>query len=67
MGARNSKHRLKKAVRFSTDVDILPEPQPPAPTDPRLPLDARQVFRLKKSWKGIKRKMAATGTEMFIG
>ncbi|XP_046381362.2 neuroglobin-like [Haliotis rufescens] len=35
-------------------------------TDPRLPLDQRQVFRLKQSWKGIKRNMEQTGVEMFI-
>ena len=44
----------------------LPDPAPPAPTDPRLPLNARQVFKLKKSWKGIKRNMAGTGVEMFV-
>lgn len=47
-------------------ADRLPEPAPPAPTDERLPLDSRQVFKLKKSWKGIKRSMEATGVEMFI-
>ncbi|XP_064602552.1 globin-3-like [Liolophura sinensis] len=47
-------------------ADSLPEPAPPAPTDPRLPLTARQVFKLKKSWKGIKRNMELTGVEMFI-
>ncbi|OWF35176.1 hypothetical protein KP79_PYT09656 [Mizuhopecten yessoensis] len=47
-------------------ADKLPEPAPPAPTDPRLPLDVRQVFKLKKSWKGIKRCMESTGVEMFI-
>ncbi|KAH3854806.1 uncharacterized protein LOC127870814 [Dreissena polymorpha] len=46
--------------------DHLPDPAPPAPTDPRLPLNARQVFKLKKSWKGIKRNMASTGVEMFV-
>ncbi|WAR18788.1 CYGB1-like protein [Mya arenaria] len=44
----------------------LPDPAPPAPTDPRLPLNARQVFKLKKSWKGIKRNMSQTGVEMFV-
>lgn len=44
----------------------LPDPAPPAPTDPRLPFNARQVFKLKKSWKGIKRNMASTGVEMFV-
>ncbi|XP_069118264.1 neuroglobin-like [Argopecten irradians] len=47
-------------------ADKLPEPAPPDPTDPRLPLDPRQVFKLKKSWKGIKRCMESTGVEMFI-
>lgn len=44
-------------------LDAVPEP--PA-TDPRLPLNARQVFKLKTNWKGIKRNMEPTGTEMFI-
>ena len=48
------------------DDGSLPEPAPPAPLDSRLPLDARQVFKLKKSWKGIKRHMEATGLEMFV-
>ena len=34
--------------------------------DSRLPLDARQVFKLKQSWKGIKRKIEEAGVEMFI-
>ncbi len=34
--------------------------------DPRLPLNARQVFKLKGNWKGIKRNMEPTGREMFI-
>ncbi|XP_041351101.1 uncharacterized protein LOC121370066 [Gigantopelta aegis] len=32
----------------------------------RLPLDARQVFKLKQSWRGIKRRIEETGVEMFI-
>ena len=36
-------------------------------SDKRLPLDARQVFKLKQSWKGIKRKLGEAGIEMFIG
>ena len=52
--------------RKSNGMDALPEPAAPPPTDPRLPLNARQVFKLKKSWKGIKRNMEATGVEMFI-
>ena len=34
--------------------------------DSRLPLDARQAFKLKQSWKGVKRKMEDAGIEMFI-
>ena len=34
--------------------------------DPRLPLDARQAFKLKQSWTGIKRNMEETGMEMFV-
>ncbi|CAD5122932.1 DgyrCDS11328 [Dimorphilus gyrociliatus] len=37
-----------------------------SPVDPRLPLTARQAFKLKSSWKGIKRNMEATGVEMFV-
>ena len=36
-------------------------------SDKRLPLNARQVFKLKQSWKGIKRKLGEAGIEMFIG
>lgn len=68
MGCRYSKPKTR--TRSLTDIpdmaDGLPEPSPPTPTDPRLPLTARQVFKLKKSWKGIKRCMAATGVEIFV-
>ena len=47
-------------------VVALPQPATPPPTDDRLPLNARQVFLLKKSWKGIHRNMQATGVEMFL-
>ena len=48
------------------DDDGLPEPPPPPPTDPRLPLNARQVFKLKKSWKGVGRDLISAGVEMFV-
>ena len=35
-------------------------------TDSRNPLDARQVFKIKQSWRGIRRCMEATGLEMFV-
>ncbi|GAB1599640.1 neuroglobin-like [Argonauta hians] len=34
--------------------------------DPRIPLSSRDIFKLKQSWKGIKRNMETTGVEMFI-
>ena len=34
--------------------------------DSRLPLDARQAFKLKHSWKAVKGKMDEAGVEMFI-
>ncbi|RUS79879.1 hypothetical protein EGW08_012357 [Elysia chlorotica] len=40
-------------------------PSPPAP-DPRLPLTPMQVFKLKKNWKGVKRRLEDTGVEMLI-
>ena len=33
---------------------------------PLIPLSARQVFKLQKSWKGVRREMKAAGLEMFI-
>ena len=54
-------------------VDVEPmngglvAPPAPPPTDSRLPLNAREVFKLKKSWKGIKRNMEDTGVELFVG
>ncbi|KAK6182326.1 hypothetical protein SNE40_010037 [Patella caerulea] len=47
-------------------ADGFCDPAPPAPTDSRLPLSALQVFKLKKSWKGIKRSLEPTGIEMFV-
>ena len=64
--------RKMGCLQTKTKVEPLPEtiiplptPQAPSETDPRLPLNARQVFRLKKNWKGIKRKLEVTGVEMF--
>ena len=73
MGCYSTKESALKLVGDRSPSTIvlddirLPEPSSPIPTDPRLPLTTRQVFLLKKSWKGIKRSMQATGVEMFIG
>lgn len=73
MGCKPSTQQPPSKQRIEADeitcdamADKLPEPAPPAPTDPRCPLDARQVFKLKKSWKGIKRCMESTGIELFV-
>lgn len=42
------------------------DPPPPAPTDPRLPLTAKQKYSMLASWKGISRAMEPTGVYMFI-
>ncbi|KAK8387148.1 hypothetical protein O3P69_018068 [Scylla paramamosain] len=44
----------------------LPDPPPPAPLDPRIPLTARQKFSMVKSWKGISRALEPTGVYMFL-
>lgn len=35
-------------------------------SDPRVPLNVRQIFKITKSWKAIARTMAKTGTAMFL-
>lgn len=42
------------------------DPPPPAPTDPRLPLTAKQKYSMLASWRGISRAMEPTGVYMFI-
>jgi hypothetical protein len=34
--------------------------------DPRIPLTGRQIFLIKRSWKGISRNMCETGINMFL-
>ncbi|XP_076464737.1 uncharacterized protein LOC143296596 [Babylonia areolata] len=34
--------------------------------DPRIPLTGRQIYLIKRSWKGISRNMSATGINMFL-
>ncbi|GFO17102.1 neuroglobin [Plakobranchus ocellatus] len=34
--------------------------------DSRSPMDERQMFKIKQSWKGIRRNMEPTGVEMFL-
>ncbi|OWF35175.1 neuroglobin-like [Mizuhopecten yessoensis] len=66
MGCRQTKETpcVTEITEFDplTDNGVTTIPS----VDPRLPLNARQVFKLKQSWKGIKRKIAETGVEMFV-
>ncbi|XP_074596893.1 neuroglobin-like [Brevipalpus obovatus] len=73
MGCAFTKHHLttgsgsSSGVKKSSNVSSNPldVPEPP-PSDPRLPLTARQKFQITKSWKGIQRAMEPTGIDMFI-
>ena len=67
MGADNSKisHCMCKShLKFKSEDDSVR--CEPLTSDPRLPLNSRQVFKLKASWKGIRRQTGAAGLEMFI-
>ena len=66
MGCVPTKVEDEKLAINGNTITALIEPDAPRPTDTRLPLDARQVFRIKKSWKGIHRKMQETGVEIFV-
>ncbi|XP_064621358.1 uncharacterized protein LOC135484137 isoform X1 [Lineus longissimus] len=56
-GAVNGTRRKKKEEDPELQINL----------DPRAPLNARQIFKLQKSWKAIKRNMQMAGIEMFIG
>ncbi|KAK9680335.1 hypothetical protein QE152_g39179 [Popillia japonica] len=45
------------ASSASNNTGKLDDPPPPAPTDPRLPLTAKQKYNMLASWKGISRAM----------
>ena len=47
-------------------VGGIPEPDAPPPTDPRLPLTARQKFSLEKSWKAVQRSLEAVGMNALL-
>ena len=66
MGCRQGKLSEEKPVDENGVTNPHVEYEEPPKTDPRLPLTAREVFKLQKSWKAIKRNMEATGVEMFI-
>jgi len=78
MGAKFAKLERNKAARRAKDkgkdkaggggggAAASLDNQAPPPTDPRLPLTAKQKYTLVASWKGISREMEATGIAMFI-
>ncbi len=61
MGHRNSK--IVSSAKLD-DLDQVANIE--SSLDEHLPLDARQKFRLQKSWKGIKRKITETAVELII-
>ena len=63
MGCRQSS---LKYTESSSDDDNFQDTNKMPVVDSRLPLDMMQVFKLKQSWKGIKRKIEEAGIEMFI-
>ncbi|KAK4887829.1 hypothetical protein RN001_004100, partial [Aquatica leii] len=60
--------KLGKLATSSTAGNAVKrdDPPPPAPTDPRLPLSAKQKYTMVASWKGISRAMEPTGVHMFL-
>ena len=50
----NGKFTNPNRLQTATEVDSI------------LPLNVRQIFKLKQSWKAIKRKSTDAGVEMFI-
>lgn len=65
MGCRQTKSEKEEQSSPANTLDEIQGNGIPK-VDPRLPLDARQVFKLKQSWKGIKRNIEETGMEMFV-
>lgn len=63
MGCELGKLLQKSNNNSNNKNDDIP---PPAPTDPRLPLTAKQKYSMLASWKGIARAMEPTGVHMFM-
>ena len=66
MGCLHAKVGDRNYTRAGKLLPTIEEPLSPPPTDARLPINARETFRLQKSWKGIHRKMRETGMEIFM-
>lgn len=65
MGCSNTKPKSVSPVRTEC---LKNGTKPPNMNQDKkqLELDERQIFKLKQSWKGIRRNMDETGLEMFI-
>ena len=66
MGCRQSHLKYTNNLSDNENVHDENDEHKLSEVDSRLPLDARQVFKLKQSWKGIKRKIEEAGVEMFV-
>ena len=64
MGCPNSKDDTRTNAPNNSSVED--EVSSTVTVDSRLPLNGRQVFKLRTSWKCVKRKMEEAGVEMFI-
>ncbi|KAK3787485.1 hypothetical protein RRG08_025748 [Elysia crispata] len=51
-------HKLSEDPTSATTTVVDP--------DSRSPMDVRQMFKIKQSWKGIRRNMELTGVDMFL-
>ena len=51
---------FRKSSRDLNSVSEIPH------VDSRLPLNVRDVFKLKQSWRGLDRHMELTGVEIFV-
>ena len=65
MGCRHS-DAMGYEISDNDNKNDLNEVKEIPKVDDRIPLDERQVFKLKKSWKAIKRSLGETGVEMFV-
>lgn len=65
MGGRQS-YSLGDENKENLTTEDLNEVKEIPKVDDRIPLDARQVFKLNQSWKAIKRSLGEAGVEMFV-
>lgn len=66
MGCRYAKEKDNNATGSGPVFSNIKTVDPTLKSDPRLPLNTREAFKLKQSWKGIKRNIDQTGIEMFV-